>query len=128
METETAEITINRPETEVWPLVGDFGGLGWMPGVDSCTVDGDVRTVAMSGMEIKEKLVSLDEENHEITYSIIDGAPVESHQATISVTPAGDGCEVTWSVTAAPDGSAAFLKDLYQGALEALKNKAESAA
>jgi len=126
METETAEIEIDRPEADVWPLVGDFGGLGWMPGVDSVTVDGDVRTVGMGGMEVLEKLVHLDEENHTITYSIIGGpVPVDSHEATISVVPAGDGCRVSWSVTSAPDGTADFFKTIYAGALEALKAKAE---
>jgi carbon monoxide dehydrogenase subunit G len=127
VETETAEISIDRPESDVWPLVGDFGGWGWMPGIESITVDGDVRTINMSGMEIQEKLINLDDENHEITYSIVGGpVPIESHQATVSVTPAGsDGCEVTWSVTAAPDGTAGFLRDIYQGALDALKAKAE---
>ena len=128
METETAEIDVDRTPAEVWPLVGDFGGLGWMPGVESITVDGDVRTVAMSGMEIQEKLIALDEDELTITYSIIGGpVPIDSHEATISVTPAGDGSHVSWSVTSAPDGTAAFFKAVYEGALQALKAKVESA-
>ena len=128
METETAEIDVEAPPAAVWPLVGDFGGLGWMPGVDSITVDGDVRTVAMTGMEIQEKLISIDEDDFTITYSIVGGpVPIEHHEATISVTPAGDGSHVSWSVTSAPDGTASFFKSVYEGALQALKAKVESA-
>ena len=126
-ETEIAEIEIDKAPEDVWPLVGDFGGLAWMPGVESVTVDGDVRTVAMGGMEIQERLVDLDEENQVIRYSILPGGPVpiDSHEAEIAVTPAGDGSRVSWSVTSAPAGTASFLRDIYAGALEALKAKAE---
>ena len=127
METETAEITIEKPVDDVWSLVGDFAEMSWMKGVDSVTVDDDVRTVSMGGAAIKEQLVNLDEDEHRLTYSIIEGpVPIDSHQATISVIPAGDGCMVTWSVTSEPDGTAAFFHDVYSGALKALKEKAES--
>jgi carbon monoxide dehydrogenase subunit G len=127
METESADIRIDRPADAVWPLVGDFGGLTWMPGVDACTVDGDVRTVSMNGMDVQEKLVALDEEGRSITYSIIGGpVPLDEHESTITVTPDGDGCRVEWSVSSSPDGTAGFLRDIYAGALEALKAKAES--
>ena len=50
-----AEISIDRSPDDVWKLVRDFGGLAdWMPGIESCTVDGDVRTIGMMGIEIKE--------------------------------------------------------------------------
>ena len=128
-ETEVAEIEIAKAPEDVWPYVGDFGGLTWMPGVDGITVDGDVRTVSMGGMDIQERLVSRDEEEMTIVYSILPGGPVpiESHEAEIAVVPAGDGCRVSWSVTAAPEGTAGFLRDIYAGALQALKAKAESA-
>lgn len=125
METETAEIEIAASPADTWAVVGDFGGIGWMPGIDSVTVDGDVRTIAMMGMEIKEQLVSLDDEARSIAYSIIDGpVPVESHTATITVHEAGDASRVTWEVSVEPEGAALF-KDIYQGSLGALKDRLE---
>jgi len=42
----------SRP-TPSGPWPGNFGGIGgWMPGIDSCDVDGDDRILKMMGMEI----------------------------------------------------------------------------
>ena len=72
MESETAEIEIDASPADVWAVAGDFGGLVWMPGIEECTVDGDVRTISMMGMEIKEQLRSRDDAARSIAYSIID--------------------------------------------------------
>src|SRR4051812_49270860 len=99
MRTETAEIEIGAPVDDVWAVAGDFGGIGWMPGIESVTVAGDDRTVATSGMEIVERLVKRDEDAMTLTYAIVGGpVPVDSHEATIAVVPAGDGSRVSWSV------------------------------
>ena len=46
----------------------------------------------MSGMTIVERLVNRDEDARTLTYAIVDGpVPVDSHEATIAVVPAGDG-------------------------------------
>lgn len=125
METETAEIEIAATPADTWAVVGDFGGIGWMPGIESVTVDGDVRTIAMMGIEVKEQLVARDADARSIAYSITESPmPLESHQATITVHEAGDGSRVTWEVSVAPDGAAMF-KDIYQGSLGALKDRLE---
>lgn len=121
--TETARITIAEPPAEVWALVGEFGGLdSWMAGVESCVVDGDVRTITTMGMTITERLVARDEDARTITYSIFgDGAPVASHEATIGVTGDEDKSEVAWTVTVEPVEAEAMFRDIYQGALDHLK-------
>ncbi|MBL8776563.1 MAG: SRPBCC family protein [Acidimicrobiales bacterium] len=126
MDSETAEIEIDASPSETWAVVGDFGGLIWMPGIDECTVDGDVRTISMMGMEIKEQLKGRDEDARSIAYAIVDGpVPLDSHLATITVHDGADGgSRVTWQVDVEPEGAAMF-KDIYQGALGALKDKLE---
>ena len=47
--------------------------------------EGDDRVLSMMGMTIRERLVKMDEDGRSVTYSIVDGAPVESHEATITV-------------------------------------------
>ncbi|HMJ78260.1 MAG TPA: SRPBCC family protein [Iamia sp.] len=128
MQTETARIDIAKPAAEVWALVGEFGGLDtWMAGIDSCTVEGDVRTIETLGMTLTEQLVGRDAEGRSITYSIVgEGAPVAKHEATITVLDAGDGAsEVTWDVSVEPDEAAAMFKDIYQGALGQVKTTLE---
>ncbi len=124
MPTEPASIDIDATPEEVWALVGTFGGLDtWMAGVDSCEVEGDVRTIETMGMTIQEKLVSRDAEARTITYSIIGGgAPVDSHEATITVMekPGGD-THVTWAVGVMPADATPMFRDIYQGALDHLK-------
>jgi carbon monoxide dehydrogenase subunit G len=126
MQTETAEIEIAAAPEDVWAVAGDFGGIAWMPGIESVEVSGEDRTISTSGMTIVEHLVRRDEDARTLTYSIVDGpVPVESHEATIAVVPAGDGSRVSWSVTTEPDDAAAFMRDVYAGALNALKAKVE---
>ena len=128
MSTATAELAMNATPDAVWALVGDFFGIGaWMPGIETCKEDGDDRLIGMMGMTIREHLVNRDEDAKALTYSITDGAPVESHEATITVHDADGGSRVTWDVTATPDDMANLMQGLYQQALDALKTKAETA-
>jgi mxaD protein len=126
MGQRTAEIDINGTPEAVWALAGDFGGIAdWMPGMESCRVEGDNRILDTMGMTITEKLVARDDAARTITYGIVDGVPVESHEATITVSPAGAGSHVTWVVDAAPDEMADLMLAVYQQSLEALKAHVE---
>ena len=117
-----AKVAIDRPADEVWAVVGDFGGIGeWMPGIDSCRVEGDDRIIETMGMTITEHLVKKDDTARALTYSIVEGAPVERHEAVVTVTPDGAGSVVTWDVDAEPDDMAGLMGTVYQGALDALK-------
>jgi carbon monoxide dehydrogenase subunit G len=121
-----AEIDIDKSADDVWAVIGDFGGVvGWMPGIESCRVEGENRILRTMGMTITERLVSKDDAVRALTYSIADGAPVESHEAVITVTPTGDTSHVTWVVDATPDEMADLMATIYQQALDALKAHVE---
>lgn len=122
-----AAIEIGRPAADVWAIVADFGGLGeWMPGIESCKLEGEDRILSTLGMELTEHLVSKDDEARALTYSIVSGVPVDHHQATISVQPTGDGCHVTWAVDVLPEEMVEVMRSTYQQALEALKSRVEA--
>ena len=122
MSSATAELTMASSPDAVWAAIGDFHGIGaWMPGIDSLVAEGDDRVISMMGMSIREHLANRDESARSITYSITDGAPVESHEATITVHDADGGSRVTWEVTATPDEMADLMQGLYQQALVALQ-------
>ncbi len=117
------EIDIDRPAAAVWDVVRDFGGLArWMPGIDSCTVDGDTRTLAVLGTEIIERHLGTDDERRETRYSIVGGGvPVTHHQATITVAERGsDACHVTWAFEVEPETLVPVLTQSYTAALKAL--------
>ena len=120
-----AEITIDRSADDVWEKVGNFGDLLWMPGVESCELDGDDRVLGMFGMRIVERLYARDDEARTLTYGIVDGdMKPEVHRATITVMPAGSGSFVTWDVEA-DDAMVEVMQGAYTGALAALKEQLE---
>ena len=124
-----AEISIACSPDNGWKLVRDFGGLdAYMPGVESCTLDGDVRTIAMMGIEIKEQLRTLDDNTRTIAYSVIESpmGNLESHLATIAVAPEGDASHVTYTVDVSPDELLGLFLPVYEGALVEIKKKLEA--
>ncbi len=126
MAERTATIDIDGTPDAVWTVAGDFGGIAdWNEGIDSCRVDGDTRVIEAMGMTITEALVSKDDAARSISYSVVDGVPVESHKATITVSAAGDGSHVTYVVDAEPESMADLMQGVYQATLEALKSHVE---
>jgi mxaD protein len=117
------EVTVAAAPDAAWKVVGDFGGLAdFFPGIESFRLEGDDRIIGMFGMEIRERLLSRDEEARTITYSVIEGVPIDSHKATITVEPDGDGSKVTWAYEVTPDEMAPIFGDTYKAALASLEN------
>lgn len=123
-----AEVTIARSPEDVWALVGQFESLGeWMPGIDACEIDGDVRKLQMMGMEIHEQLKDRDEAAKRISYSIVKSPmPLEHHLATLTVTPDGDGSRLEWAYEVRPDDMAAAFGPVYEGSAQTVKQILES--
>jgi Polyketide cyclase / dehydrase and lipid transport len=120
-----AEITIDGPADEVWAIIGNFGELTWMPGVETCVLEGDDRILGMLGMRIVERQLARDDEARTLTYGIVDGdMKPEVHEATITVMPAGSGSFVTWDVRT-DDAMVEVMQGAYNGALDALKSQIE---
>ncbi len=129
MASGKAEVSINRSPDDIWKVVREFGTLDeWMPGIDKCTLEGDVRTLDTMGIQIKEQLRNLDDSGRRVTYSVIDSpmGNLESHEATIAVDPEGEGSHLTWSVEVTPDELLGIFLPVYEGSVAALKEKFES--
>ena len=121
------EVTIERSPDDVWALIGDFGGLGgWMPGIESCELDGDVRRLQTMGMEIHEQLQERDDDARRLSYSIVQSPmPLEHHLATLTVTPEGGGSRLEWAYEVRPDEMAAAFGPVYEGSAQAVKQQLE---
>jgi carbon monoxide dehydrogenase subunit G len=123
MAAGAVDVKIEATPDAVWQKVGDFGGLGdFFPGIDSFRLEGDDRIIGMFGMEIRERLLAKDDAARTITYSVIEGVPVESHTATISVTEEDGGSRVTWTYDVSPDEMAPIFGDTYKAGLASLEN------
>jgi len=93
---------INAPIERVWRTVADFNGLpAWMPGMKDSTIEdgkaanviGAVRRLSMAGTKevLRERLEVLDEENHRITYSVMEGPlPVKKILTSLHLRPITD--------------------------------------
>jgi carbon monoxide dehydrogenase subunit G len=115
---------MSAPADEVWGLLGDFGGIAdVMPGIESCRLDGDDRIITVMGMEVTERLERRDDDGRVLVYRIVGGVPVENHKATITVTPAGSGCHVTWDVEVEPEDMVGLLQGMYAQSLQAVKER-----
>lgn len=121
-------VSIARSADEVWALVGRFDGLDqWMPGIDACEMDGDVRKLQTMGMELHEKLNVVDDEARRISYSIVQSPmPLEHHEATLTVTPEGDHAQLEWAYEVRPDDMGAAFGPVYEGAAQAVKAQLEA--
>lgn len=117
------DVTVSAAPDAVWEKVGDFAGVAdFFPGIDSFRVEDDDRIIGMFGMEIRERLVARDDAGRSITYSVVDGVPIDSHEATITVEAEGDGSKVTWAYAVTPDEMAPIFGDTYKAALASLEN------
>jgi carbon monoxide dehydrogenase subunit G len=124
-----AVIDIDRSPDDVWALIRGFGTINeWMPGIDSCTVEGDVRTIGTMGIEIKEQLRELDETARRTAYSVIESpmGNLESHLATITVAAEGSGSRVTWAVEVSPDELLGLFLPIYESSVAELKKRLEA--
>ena len=123
------EVRIGAPAAAAWALVGDPSRLAeWFPGISSCAVEGDLRTIVTgAGLAIEERLVTIDPLQRRFQYAIT-ASIVREHLSTIDVVDLGDGsCLAVYSVDADPSlmalviggagGNAlCHLRDLLEGA------------
>lgn len=117
------DVTVGASPDKVWEKVGDFGGVeDFFPGIDSFRLEGDERIIGMFGMEIRERLLARDDATRTISYSVVGGVPIDSHEATITVEEDGEGCKVTWAYAVTPDEMAPIFGDTYKAALASLEN------
>ena len=72
-------------------------------------------------MEIRERLLARDDAGRTLTYSVVDGVPIESHTATISVEPEGDGSQGHLGLHVTPDEMAPVFGDTYKAALASIE-------
>ncbi len=99
----TVEKEIAAEVQKVWGLMSNFGDLrSWNPQIETCELEGEgvgaVRTFSMSGITIKERLESLDDEAKSYSYSIIEGPiPAKNYLATVVLSDLGAGrTKVHW--------------------------------
>jgi hypothetical protein len=124
---------LNVSPQKLWKIMRSFNGLpDWHPAVEKSELEeeGQIRTLSLAGGgTIVERLESLDDNEREYSYAILDSPfPVANYVATIRVRDEGDGKRsiVEWSSEFKPSGasetdSMKAIQGVYQAGLDNLK-------
>lgn len=124
---------IPAPVDTVWPVLRDFGDMvGWMPGVVRCTIEdglqgsvvGCVRSfhVAEPPVDVRERLLALDDHRHAVTYTIVEiPLPIEHYiaHAQLHRITQTDHTFIHWTSSfRCPAEAEAQLVPVFQGLLD----------
>lgn len=129
MTTVTVQQRFDHPIEKVWPVVSDFGGIGKYGRGIECTAVGEGlgsdRSIVMGGATIVERLTWLDDEQHDLSYTILEAGPLpfDRYVASIRLTEDGDGTLAVWQGTFEPRGvseeeASKIANGIYTGGLK----------
>jgi len=98
---------IDAPLADVWRLLRDFNGHhAWHPAISHSHIEdgksadqiGAIRCFTLSdGGTVRERLLSLSDEDHSFTYEIVDcDLPISSYRARLELKPVTDSHQTYW--------------------------------
>jgi activator of HSP90 ATPase len=125
------ERLINAPADEIWDALRDWGAIHQRlaPGfVTDARLDGEDRIVTFfNGAVVREVLVSRDEEERRLAWSVVDG-PYTHHNGVAQVFAEGEGSRFVWTADLLPNEAAAPTGEMMEQGIEVLKKTQEEAA
>lgn len=132
MATIRRETVINARPEDVWSALRDFGALHTrlVPGfVVDTKLDGDDRIVTFgNGTVLRERLVTLDEADRRLVWSIVDG-PYAHHNGAAQVFTEPDGtARFVWTADLLPDELAESTGAAMQLGVDTVRATLERAA
>ena len=106
MITTTVKTSLNAPAKEVWSIIGAVGGVDrWSPVITSCelrnSTEGGLQRICGSEQgTLKEKILTLDNENRILSYAITEQPflPITDLVSTIHISAEGEGTLLTTKV------------------------------
>ena len=117
------DITVTAAPDDVWDALRDFGALherlvrGFVVDAKS---DGTERVITFfNGAEVRELLVSVDEDRRRLAYAIVDG--FTHYQGAATVVPDGNGSRLVWEVDLLPDDAAPAVAELMAAGADAMR-------
>ena len=123
------ERRISASADAVWDVVRRPESIpDWFPGVESCTVDGNVRVITTAmGIEMPEEILTIDHLLRRFAYRVT--APIyRFHLGVIDVIALGEWDSLcVYSTTAEPDLLALLIDGATVGALDQIQRLAEAA-
>ena len=120
MKTIEEKRSFNVSPEMIWNIISDLSRSDWVPGVESITLEDNVRTFKMKGMgRLVEKILKCDHDALELEYSAIETlAPINHHLAKIKlISDESESTEFIWTTEIDPEE---FADAILQGMVSSL--------
>ena len=129
MATLRRQIALNAPASTVWSALRDFGAVHTRvaPGfLTKLEMDNGDRIVTFfNGLVARERLVTADDEECRLVYSVVEGR-ANHYNAAIQVFPEGDGSRLVWTIDLLPNDLAPAIGGLMDHATGFMKKALEA--
>ncbi len=123
MATLRREIPVASGAASVWQKLRDFGQVHnkVAPGflTDLKMDNGDRIVTFFNGMVARERLITLDDENCRLVYSVVEGR-ASHYNAAVQVVPEGDGSRVIWTIDLLPNELAPAIGGMMDAAVKVM--------
>jgi len=131
MATLSKQIAIDSGAANVWSAIRDFSQVHTRvaPGfLTKLEMDkGDRILTFFNGLEARERLVTVDDEQCRLVYSVVEGRPTH-YNASVQVFPEGDGrSRVIWTIDVLPNELGPTIGGMMEHALPIMKKTLEAA-
>ena len=131
MATLSKQIAVDSGAANVWSAIRDFSQVHTRvaPGfLTKLEMDkGDRVLTFFNGLEARERLVTVDDEQCRLVYSVVEGRPTH-YNAAVQVFPEGDGrSRVIWTIDILPNELGPTVGGMMEHALPIMKNTLEAA-
>ena len=107
----------------LWEILGKPDRVDWVPGVQHCVLEGDVRSLTLPGAgDIKERILFYSNEQRIIEYSCFEApGALKTHHARMEVIPNSQGCQLLWQAEVTPVNIETFIRKSMEGCLVRLE-------
>jgi len=131
MATLNKQIALDTGAANAWSAIRDFGQVHTRvaPGfLTKLEMDkGDRVLTFFNGLEARERLVTVDDEQSRLVYSVVEGRPTH-YNAAVQVFPEGDGrSRVIWTIDILPNELGPTVGGMMEHALPIMKKTLEAA-
>ena len=123
------EVTLDVSADKAWSALRQVGLAHklFAPVLTDGRLDGDVRTVTFAnGLVTRERIVDVSDDRRRLAYSVIEGAPMSHHNASMQIIPIDQNrSRFVWIADFLPHEFAGTMAPLMRQGADALKGNLE---
>ena len=129
MATLRKQIALDAGAANVWSALRDFSAVhtrvapGFLTRLEMD--NGDRIVTFFNGLVARERLVTLDDEDCRLVYTVVEGRP-SHYNAAVQVFPEGDGSRVVWTIDLLPNDLAPAIGGMMDHAAGFMKKTLEA--